>query len=125
MSTETDTTTEATTDADEVLEITDGALDSIIGIRSRISPGTVIERSIILGADYYEDAAPAGVPPLGIGRNVEISQAIVDHNARIGDNVVIRGSDKMKDFDGDGYAVRDGIVVVFKDAVIPSGTRIG
>ncbi len=99
--------------------------DSIIGIRSRISPGTVIERSIILGADYYEDAAPAGVPPLGIGRNVKISQAIVDHNARIGDNVVIRGSDKMKDFDGDGYAVRDGIVVVFKDAVIPSGTRIG
>ena len=54
----------------------------------------------------------------------EAIQAIIDHNARIGDNVVIRGSDRMKDYDGDGYAIRDGIVVVFKDAVIPSGTRI-
>lgn len=99
--------------------------NSIIGIRSRIRPGAVIERAIVLGADYFE-AEPTeetGVA-IGIGRNARISQAIIDHNARIGDNVVIRGSDRMKDYDGDGYAIRDGIVVVYKDAVIPPGTRI-
>lgn len=99
--------------------------NSIIGIRSRIRPGAVIERAIVLGADYFEAEPPEGAGvAIGIGRNARISQAIIDHNARIGDNVVIRGSDRMKDYDGDGYAIRDGIVVVFKDAVIPSGTRI-
>ncbi len=99
--------------------------NSIIGIRSRIRPGAVIERAIVLGADYFEAEPPeeTGVA-IGIGRNARISQAIIDHNARIGDNVVIRGSDRMKDYDGDGYAIRDGIVVVYKDAVIPPGTRI-
>ena len=99
--------------------------NSIIGIRSRIRPGAVIERAIVLGSDYFEAEPPEEVGvAIGIGRNARISQAIIDHNARIGDNVVIRGSDRMKDYDGDGYAIRDGIVVVFKDAVIPSGTRI-
>ncbi|NLV40273.1 MAG: glucose-1-phosphate adenylyltransferase [Candidatus Hydrogenedentes bacterium] len=99
--------------------------NSIIGIRSRIRPGAVIERAIVLGADYFEAEPPEEVGvAIGIGRNARISQAIIDHNARIGDNVVIRGSDRMKDYDGDGYAIRDGIVVVFKDAVIPPGTRI-
>jgi glucose-1-phosphate adenylyltransferase len=98
--------------------------DSIIGIRSMIQPGAVLERTIMLGADYFETTAPKGQPPLGIGRNTRIKQAIIDHNARIGDNVVIRGNDKMKDYDGDGYVIRDGIVVVFKDATIPAGTQI-
>jgi len=99
--------------------------NSIIGIRSQIRPGAVIQRAIVLGADYFEAAPPDEVGvAIGIGRNARISQAIIDHNARIGDNVVIRGSDRMKDYDGDGYAIRDGIVVVFKDAVIPPGTRI-
>ncbi len=99
--------------------------DSIIGIRSTIRPGAVVERSIVLGADYFEGPnPPKDRPPIGIGRNTKVRQAIIDHNARIGDNVVIRGSDKLKDYDGDGYAIRDGIVVVFKNGVIPSGTRI-
>jgi glucose-1-phosphate adenylyltransferase len=99
--------------------------DSIIGIRSTIRPGAVVERSIVLGADYFEGPnPPKDKPPIGIGRNTKIKQAIIDHNARIGDNVVIRGSDKLKDYDGDGYAIRDGIVVVFKNGVIPAGTRI-
>ena len=99
--------------------------DSIIGIRSTIRPGAVVERSIVLGADYFEGPnPPKDKPPIGIGRNSKIRQAIIDHNARIGDNVVIRGSDKLKDYDGDGYSIRDGIVVVFKSGVIPDGTRI-
>lgn len=100
--------------------------DSIIGIRSRVRPGCVLERTILLGADYFEpNAPPKGQVPIGVGRNTRIRQAIIDHNARIGDNVVIRGSDKLKDYDGDGYVIRDGVVVVFKDATIPSGTHIG
>jgi len=99
--------------------------NSIIGIRSMVRAGAVVERSIMLGADFFEGPnSGRGKPRLGIGRNAKIKQAIIDHNARIGDNVVIRGSDKLKDYDGDGFAIRDGIVVVFKDATIPAGTRI-
>lgn len=99
--------------------------DSIIGIRSIVRQGAVINRSIVLGADYFEDPDERPRFPIGIGKDTQITQAIIDHNARIGNNVVIRGSKRLKDCDGDGYIVRDGIVVVFKDAVIPSNTRIG
>ncbi len=99
--------------------------DAIIGIRSIIRSGAVITKSIILGADYFEDPKALPANPIGIGRNTQISRAIVDHNARIGNNVIIKGSDKLQDYDGDGYAVRDGIVVVLKEAVIPNGAKIG
>ncbi|HPX86124.1 MAG TPA: glucose-1-phosphate adenylyltransferase [Candidatus Hydrogenedentes bacterium] len=99
--------------------------DSIIGIRSIVRPGAVIKNSVVLGADYFEEAGSTLKNPIGIGRNTQISRAIIDHNARIGDNVVIRGSKRLKDTDGDGFAIRDGIVVVLKDAVIPKGAQIG
>lgn len=100
--------------------------ESVVGIRSVIRPGAKISRSILMGADFLldEDKDTGGVP-IGIGRNARISGAIVDKNARIGDNVVIRGSRSLQDQEGDGWAVADGIVVVKKNAVIPSGTRIG
>ncbi|HEX73423.1 MAG TPA: glucose-1-phosphate adenylyltransferase, partial [Candidatus Hydrogenedentes bacterium] len=99
--------------------------DAIVGIRSIVNEGAVIERSIVLGADYFETAAPRRRHPIGIGAGSRIRQAIVDHNARIGRKVIIRGSDCLKDCEGEGYSVRDGIVVVHKDAVIPDGTVIG
>src|SRR5262249_13903160 len=103
---------------------------SIIGIRSRIDPGVYIKDSIIMGQDDYETpeevqaAAARGLPPLGIGGNTFIERAIVDKNARIGDNCRITPEGKPENFDGDGYYIRDGVVVVPKGGVIRSGTKM-
>jgi glucose-1-phosphate adenylyltransferase len=80
----------------------------------------------MMGADYFDSelARPAGTPAVGVGRNCLIENAIIDKNARIGDGVIISPEGKPQDFDGDNFFVRDGIVVIPKDAVIPSGTRI-
>jgi glucose-1-phosphate adenylyltransferase len=100
--------------------------DAIIGIRSIIHDGVTIEKSIILGADYYEsETRPEFPTPIGIGAGSRITNAIIDHNAHIGSNVFIKGSRKLKDYEGDGYSIRDGIVVVHKNGVIPDGTVIG
>ena len=96
---------------------------SIIGIRSQISEGTVIKDSIVMGADYYEPKKNREVP-LGIGKNCHIESAILDKNVQIGDGVVIRTFPKDKDIDHELYFVRDGIVVIAKDTMIPPGTRI-
>jgi glucose-1-phosphate adenylyltransferase len=101
---------------------------SIIGIRSRIEAGSLIRDSILMGLDDYETAAEVesalarGIPPLGVGRNTHIERAIIDKNARIGDNVHISPAGKPDTFDGDNYFIRDGIVVVPKGGVIHSGT---
>lgn len=100
--------------------------NSIIGIRGIIRSGAEVERCIILGADYFEEEKRLGERVgLGIGANTKIREAIVDHNARIGKNCIIRGSKKLKDYDGEGYSIRDGIVIVHKNAIIPNGTEIG
>ena len=103
---------------------------SLIGIRSRIETGTVIRDSILMGLDDYETAAEVdaafarGLPPLGVGRNTHIERAIVDKNARIGDNVRISPVGKPENYDGENYFIRDGIVVVPKGGIIRSGTVI-
>jgi glucose-1-phosphate adenylyltransferase len=103
---------------------------SIIGIRSRIEPGAFIKDSIVMGLDDYETAeemhlnVSRGIPPAGIGHNVHIERAIIDKNARIGDSVRISPVGKPENFDGDGYYIRDGIVVVPKGGIIRSGTVI-
>ncbi len=97
---------------------------SVIGIRSIVRPGTTVSRTVMMGADYYEERRPRGRPGLGLGRNCRIEGAIIDKNARIGDNVVIANRKKLRRLDADGYCIRDGIVVVEKNAVIPSGTAI-
>jgi glucose-1-phosphate adenylyltransferase len=99
----------------------------IIGIRSIIQPGTTLKNVILMGADYYESElpdTPGELPRIGIGRECHIENAIIDKNARIGDKVVITPKGKSPDTDGDGYYVRDGIVVIPKNSVIPSGTWI-
>jgi glucose-1-phosphate adenylyltransferase len=99
---------------------------SIVGIRTIIQRRVRIERSVIMGADFYEEERDYQAPiPMGIGEGTEIVNAIIDKNTRIGKNVVIRGSDDLPDTDGDGWAVRDGIVILLKGVVIPDGTHIG
>ncbi|MCZ6678746.1 MAG: glucose-1-phosphate adenylyltransferase [Candidatus Poribacteria bacterium] len=103
---------------------------SIIGLRGIVRSDTRIESSIIMGIDYYEEAAQItenarqGVPPLGIGSGCFIRNAIIDKNVRIGDGVVITNKDGIEHMDAENYSIRDYIVVVPKDAVIPSGTFI-
>lgn len=103
---------------------------SVIGIRSRVNPGAVIRDSIIMGADYYEDDEvrasnlSMGVHPVGIGPGCVIERAIIDKNARIGRDCVVRGAVGRPDQDGDGWFIRDGIVIVEKDATLPPGTVI-
>ena len=99
----------------------------IVGIRSIISPGSRLKNTIVMGADYYESdkgGTPWGEIPIGIGRDCVIEDAIIDKNARIGDGVVITPHDKDANSEGPGYYIRDGIVVIPKNSVIPAGTRI-
>ena len=99
--------------------------DSIIGIRSVVRTGSVVERSIVMGANNWE-SLPEGSPliPVGIGRDCTVRNAIIDFNARIGDGCKLINAEGHQDFDGDDYSIRDGIIVVHKNAVIPPGTII-
>jgi len=97
---------------------------SIIGLRSVIGKGCKINRSVLMGADYYEDEDSAAKIKIGIGDGTQIDRAIVDKNARIGKNVIIRNLKNLRDHDGDNYFIRDGIVIITKNAVIPDGTKI-
>ena len=81
-----------------------------------------------MGNDYYESLEDMSVPgkiPMGIGADCYIENAIIDKHVRIGDNVIIRGSDNLPDEEHEHYVIKKGIVVVNKNAVIPSGTIIG
>jgi len=104
--------------------------DAIIGIRSRIGENSRLERAVIMGADLYEsldDIArnrDRGVPDMGIGRDCEIRNAIVDKNARIGHGVRLINAGGVASETAESYSIVDGIVVVPKDAVIPDGTVI-
>jgi glucose-1-phosphate adenylyltransferase len=96
---------------------------SVIGIRSIIQSGATIKNSVIMGADFFEQdrPGPGDVPLIGVGKNCVIDRAIIDKNARIADGVVITPEGKPSDLDADNYFIRDGIVVVPKNAVIPAG----
>src|SRR5881275_1728865 len=95
----------------------------VVGIRSIIQSGATIRNSVVMGADYFEQDRPdaADVPPVGVGRNCVIDRAIIDKNARIADGVVITPEGKAANSDADNYFIRDGIVIVPKNAVIPAG----
>lgn len=102
----------------------------VIGIRSTVSRGCLLDHVVMMGADYREwpgDKAAnrkAGIPNIGIGESSRIRNAIIDKNARIGENVVIENREGIIEAEGQGYAIRDGIVVIEKSATIPSGTVI-
>jgi len=99
---------------------------AVIGVRSYINEGTTIRNSILMGADFYDvdNAARGGAPEVGIGKNCVIEQAIIDKNARIGDGCVVTPEGKPENMDGDNFYIRDGIVIVPKNATLPAGTWI-
>jgi len=105
---------------------------SVIGIRSRIETGCLIDNALLMGSDYYESPSErlqtleSGKVPLGIGANTTIRRAIVDKNARIGRNVQIVNKDHVEESNREklGFVIRSGIVVVIKNATIPDGTVI-
>lgn len=98
--------------------------DSVVGIRTRVSPGTTITRSLLLGADFYEEESSAGQMPLGIGRDVQLDRVIVDKNARIGDGARLLNLRGLQEADGDGYYIRGGIIIVPKGGQVRSGIEI-
>jgi len=101
--------------------------DSVVGVRASIGAGTRIERSVLLGADYYEPEPEAGTErdiPIGIGRDVVLSRVIVDKNARIGAGARLVNEKGAERTDGPGYYIRNGIIIVPKDGVIPPGTLV-
>jgi glucose-1-phosphate adenylyltransferase len=99
---------------------------SLVGVRSRIQSGATIRDALIMGQDYYEtpDRGVEGAPPLGVGHDTVIERTIVDKNARIGDGVRITPDGKPPFLDGANFYVREGIVIIPKNAVIPSGSVI-
>jgi glucose-1-phosphate adenylyltransferase len=103
---------------------------SIVGIRTWIGPRTHVRDTLVLGADSYEtpemvaDATRKGLPPVGIGAGCVVERAIVDKNARIGKGVRIVNEKGVENGDGKGWHIRDGIVVIPKNAVIPDGTVV-
>jgi glucose-1-phosphate adenylyltransferase len=105
---------------------------SVIGIRSRIETGCVIDNALLMGADYYESPAEraacleSGKIPLGVGANTTIRRAIVDKNARIGRAVQIINKDNVVEGSREnlGFVIQNGIVVVIKNATLPDGTVI-
>jgi glucose-1-phosphate adenylyltransferase len=104
--------------------------NSIVGLRCQVGEGTTLHRVIVLGSDYYESRdsiaqnESLGRPRIGIGANCRINNTIVDKNARIGDNVTISPDGKPEKVDHPLYYIRDGIVIIPKNAVIPHGTVI-
>jgi len=105
---------------------------SVIGLRSRIETGCVIEQALLMGADYYESPAQReehaehGTVPLGVGAHTTIRKAIIDKNARIGRHVRIVNQDHVQESNQEslGFVIQNGIVVVIKNATIPDGMVI-
>ena len=109
--------------------INDSALERcVIGIRSIIRDGSSLKNVVMMGADFYEsdlhDKLPPDVPPMGVGKNCRIENAIIDKNARIGDNCHLSPEGKPDKWEADGLYVRDGVLIVTKKAIIPANTKI-
>lgn len=97
--------------------------DSIIGIRARVMDGATVERSVVMGANTFEVFSEASdVIKVGIGRGCELRNVIVDFNARIGDGCKLLNAAAVQHADGENYAIRGGIIVVPRDAVLAPGT---
>ena len=107
--------------------LADAIEQSVVGIRARIGNGTTISNAYIMGNDYYEtleqihENTAAGKPLIGIGERCVIESAIIDKNCRIGNDVIIKGGKHLANTDHPFYAIKDGIVVVKKMAILPDG----
>ncbi len=97
----------------------------MIGIRSMIGEGSILKNVVMMGADEYESGESInGEPAMGIGKNCKIENAIIDKNAKIGDDCVLNPYGKPDKWEAEGLYVRDGVLIVTKSAVIKSGTKI-
>jgi glucose-1-phosphate adenylyltransferase len=103
---------------------------SLVGLRIFIGAGSELHRAVVFGCDYYETRESiaaresVGQPRLGIGANCRLEEVIVDKNVRIGNDVRISPAGKPSNMDGELFYIRDGIVIIPKDAIIPHGTVI-
>jgi glucose-1-phosphate adenylyltransferase len=104
--------------------------NSIIGLRSRIDENSFIDHSIVIGADYFESKEECisntknDIPNIGIGADCEIRNAIIDKNARIGNGVKIINARNAEEEEAENHVIRDGIVVIPANSIIPDGTVI-
>ena len=104
----------------------------VLGVRSRIESDVVLNETLVMGSDFYESfeeriaLRSGGGIPLGVGQGTTVKRAILDKNARIGDNVTIVNKDNVEEADraDQGFYIRNGIVVIVKNATIPDGTII-
>ena len=105
-------------------------INSIAGIRSIVGDSAVLERTLMMGADYYEDEddndynRQLGIPQMGVGRGSIVKNAIIDKNAHIGQNCRLINESGIQNADGIGYYIRDGIIIVPKNGVVPDGTVV-
>jgi glucose-1-phosphate adenylyltransferase len=99
-------------------------VESVVGIRTHVDVGARITRSVLLGADSYEEEVGGNAVPLGIGRDAVLDRVIVDKNARIADGVRLVNEAGVEEADGDGYYIRNGIIIVPKGAVVKSGVSV-
>lgn len=106
--------------------VTDASIShSLLGVRTVVRSGSKLHRTIVMGADYYDpENLPDGRIPLGVGCNCQIENAIIDKNARIGNNCKISPEGKSPHIDSEYYFIRDGIVIIPKGAQIPDNTII-
>jgi len=103
---------------------------SIIGIRSRIGENCHLGRSVMMGADFFESKEQKeknlelGIPNIGIGDRCEIRNAIIDKNARIGEEAKLVNARGVSEETTEDYVIREGIIVIPKNAIIPKGTVV-
>lgn len=101
---------------------------TVIGVRSVIGEGSHLENVVMMGQDHFErsderdNLSEMNIPKIGIGKNCHISNAIIDKNARIGDNVRLSPKDKPEHCENGDIMVRDGVLIVSKDAIVPQDT---
>jgi len=115
---------------DGCIVMADKIENSIVGNRSRIDKGSTLVNTYMMGADFYQDTKEIvqndenGSPNVGVGKYCYIERAILDKNCRIGDNARIIGGNHLQDGDFETHSIKDGIVVVKKNAVINPGVQI-
>ena len=103
----------------------------VVGIRSRIGQDSYLSNTYLMGNDYYESlehiniARESGTPLIGIGERCVIEGAIIDKDCRIGNDVRIKGGSHLPDTDNKLFAVKEGVVVIKKGAILPDGFTIG
>lgn len=104
--------------------------DSVLGLRCFVMKGVKLDRVVMMGSDYHqriediEEDRAKGIPHIGINSGTVIHRAILDKNVRIGKNCRLVNERNLKEADGEGWVIRDGIIIIRKDALIPDGTVI-